>query len=285
MKVTLISTALLFVGLIAQTGLANTSINTDNAYSFGANIGWVNLRGNETDGTSLGLFYSEGYAWSPNVGWISLGSGTPANGWSYANDSDSDWGVNHDGEGNLTGYAYGANIGWINFGHGQTEYEPQVDLQTGVLSGYVWGANVGWISLSNSMAYAQTEYLDPGPDGTVASVPAAWEAMKGDDLDGMSDEEIRRYYHWGSDPTLPTGARFSAIERDTSTEIALSWDTVQSRQYQLQTTTNLMDATTWEDAGLGIMQGVDGEITQSIPYDQSVKRFFRVRPVVPLSDR
>ncbi len=99
----------------------------------------------------------------------------------------------------------------------------------------------------------------------------------------MSAEDIRRYYHWGSDPTLPTGARFSAIERDTSTEIALSWDTVQSRQYQLQTTTNLMDATTWEDAGLGIMQGVDGEITRSIPYDQSVKRFFRVRPVVPLS--
>ena len=261
--------------------VASTTINSDNQYAYGANIGWLNLRGDETAGASLGLFYSEGYAWSPNVGWISLGSGTPDNGWSYANDSDTDWGVNHDGEGNLTGYAYGANIGWINFGHGQTEYEPQVDLQTGVLSGYVWGANVGWISLSNSMAYAQTDYLEPGPDGTVAGVPAAWEAMKDDNLDGMSEEEIRRYYYWGAD--APATARFTAIEPDTSEELTLSWNAVESRQYQLLTATNLMDEAAWEDTGLGTIQGVDGEITQVLPYNEDTKRFFRIQPMIPLS--
>ena len=48
------------------------------------------------------------------MGWIHLGDGTPANGIRYQNNSASDYGVNHDGLGNLSGLAYGANIGWIN---------------------------------------------------------------------------------------------------------------------------------------------------------------------------
>jgi hypothetical protein len=34
----------------------------------------------------------------------------------YSNTSGTDYGVNHDGAGELFGYAWGANIGWIQFG-------------------------------------------------------------------------------------------------------------------------------------------------------------------------
>lgn len=285
MKYRTICVAALLGGLSVQTGLSATSINIDNAFAYGANIGWLNLRGDGTGGAELGLFYSTGYVWSPNVGWIRLGSGTPANGWAYANDSENDWGVNHDGDGNLTGYAYGANIGWLNFGHGETGYEPQVDFQTGALSGYIWGANVGWISLSNSQAFAQTDHLAPGPDGTVAGVPSAWEAMMGTNLDGMSDDEVRLYYTWGSNPTTPNGARITWIEEGTiggSNAVQVTWGTRASRQYQLEMTPDLLDDEAWEDAGFGVMNGVNGAILRSIPYADTTNRFFRVRPHVPL---
>lgn len=266
--------------------VASATMNSDHPYAYGANMGWLNLRGDTTNGTSLGLFYSQGYIWSPNVGWINMGSGTPANGWSYANNSATDWGVNHDGEGYLTGYAYGANIGWLNFGHGQTGYEPHVDFETGTLSGYIWGANVGWISLSNSQAFAQTDYLEPGPDGTVSGVPAAWEAMMGALLDGLTDDEVRLYYAWGSDPTTPSGARITWIEEamvSGTNAVDVTWGTRASRQYQLQMSPDLMDDEGWEDAGFGVMNGVDGAMMRTVPHIDATNRFFRVRPIVPLS--
>ena len=51
-----------------------------------------------------------------------------------------------------------------------------MDLSTGILTGYVWSANCGWISLNNSVAYVQTDRIDPGALDS-NGLPIAWELM------------------------------------------------------------------------------------------------------------
>jgi hypothetical protein len=138
----------------------NTTIATGNHYAYGANIGWLDWRGDTNHGAVIGTNICSGYIYSANFGWINLGSGFPANGSQYQNNSASDFGVNVDVSGNLSGYAYGANIGWIAFE--QTYGQPKVNLATGNLSGSVWSANWGWISLSNAVAYVQTATIQQG---------------------------------------------------------------------------------------------------------------------------
>ena len=134
---------------------SDSSINAIHRYAYGANVGWLDFRGDNIQGAVLGQFYATGYVWSANCGWICLGNG-PTNGFAYSNTSVNDWGVNHDGLGNLRGYAYGANIGWINF---EENGNPTVHLQHGRLSGFIYGANVGWIDLSNTCLL----YTSPSP--------------------------------------------------------------------------------------------------------------------------
>ncbi len=161
-------TKILFSALVASfvlhysTGvLAATSINSVNRYAYGANIGWMDWRGDTNNGAVINATYCAGSIYSANVGWISLGTGTPTNGVQYQNLSPNDYGVNVDVAGNLRGYAYGANIGWINF---EANGAATVDFATGNLNGYAYGANVGWISLSNAFAHVQTMPLAPAND-------------------------------------------------------------------------------------------------------------------------
>jgi hypothetical protein len=182
----------LFCILFSMAGFlqlhAATTINpeTNKSFGYGANIGWLNAYADDTNGAVIGDYICSGYIYSANCGWINLGSGTPANGISYQNNSGLDFGVNHDRSGNLRGYAYGANVGWINF---EVNGAPKVDLQTGVLSGSVWGANVGWISLSNAFANIKTDRLDPGLDSDKDKIPDAWErSFAGSDLTKLSGD-------------------------------------------------------------------------------------------------
>ena len=107
---------------------AATTVDAANRYAYGANIGWVDGRGDTNNGAVIGEYVCAGYIYSANVGWINLGNGAPTNGIYYQNLSTSDFGVNQDGAGNLGGLAYGANIGWINF---ETNGAPKVNLLTG----------------------------------------------------------------------------------------------------------------------------------------------------------
>src|SRR5215831_10821313 len=91
---------------------AGTTIGAANRYAYGANLGWMDWRGDTNCGAVIGEYVCSGYIWAANVGWIRLGDGTPVNGIRYLNNSASDYGVNHDGRGNLSGYAWGQNIGW-----------------------------------------------------------------------------------------------------------------------------------------------------------------------------
>lgn len=132
---------------------AATTIDAANKYAYGANLGWLDWRGDVTNGAVAGLQVCSGNIYSANVGWIALGDGSPVNGSAYLNNSAADFGVNRDAAGNLRGFAWGANIGWIAF---ETNGSPKMDLLTGNFSGFAYSANCGWISLSNATAFVQS---------------------------------------------------------------------------------------------------------------------------------
>jgi len=267
---------------------AATTIDAVNRYAWGANIGWMDAYADGANGAVIGDYYCTGYFYAANVGWINLGSGTPANGIQYQNNSATDFGVNQDGLGNLRGYAWGANIGWINF---ENTGAPKVDLRTGILSGYVWSANCGWISLSNTVAYVQTDSLWPGPlapDG----LPVPWllanfgttnvDANADPDHDGMSNAQE---YQAGTDPNnVNSVLRITAGSFSPGgTSASITWNSVPTRFYYIQKTLGLTNGT-WADSGLGIIPPAAGSSTMDGFADTNAPaRFYRVKAVLPLS--
>jgi hypothetical protein len=285
-----------YIGMLASSCFAwvlavqaDTTVDSAHPYAYGANVGWINARGDITNGAVLGQSYCTGYLWSANCGWIGLGNG-PTNGWQYGN-AAGDWGVNHDGAGNLSGYAYGANIGWINFE--QTHGQPRISLLTGNLSGYVWGANVGWISLSNAQAYVRTDTLSPGADTDGDEIPDPWEyRMAGnlttlsgnrhdEDFDGVPDTDE---YGADTDPTndLSTLA-ITDIQCFTGTN-RLTWTVELTRLYGLQQAAALTGNVIWTDSGLGLMLPDAGaSMTRDVYNVNASSGFYRVKAVVPLT--
>src|SRR5262245_343246 len=123
MNRTLTSTAVLSaVALAAPTLAQSSNVSPDHMYSWGENVGFMNWYSAGSPQGSQGVViqstYLAGYIWCENVGWINVGDGTPANGFTYANATGADFGVNVDAAGNLTGLAWGENIGWVNFAGG-----------------------------------------------------------------------------------------------------------------------------------------------------------------------
>src|SRR5260370_754431 len=88
----------LLLGLIILplSAHAASTINSTNAYAWGANIGWTNwLADSPADGIVVGEFICSGWIYSANVGWINIGNGTPVNHIQYQNNSATDFGVNY----------------------------------------------------------------------------------------------------------------------------------------------------------------------------------------------
>lgn len=280
---------LLVSGMLAVTSRAATTVNSVHHYAYGANIGWIDARGDATHGAMLGLLYATGDLWSANLGWISLGN-TPTNGWHYSNASPGDWGVNHDGAGNLAGYAYGANVGWVAFE--QAHGKPRIDLVTGHLSGYAWSGNIGWISLSNSVAHVQTDTLAPGPDTDADGIPDAWEYAQAGNLttlaggsadwdhDGVTDVDE---YGADTDP-FDDAARLAitAFTRTTGID-ETTWSVESTRLYRLQQTGSLTGTPVWADSGLGVIPPGPGHaLTKQVAAPSATNRVYRVKAIVPL---
>ena len=267
---------------------AATTINSTNRNSYGANIGWINARGDVANGASIGQSFCTGYLWSANCGWISLGNG-PINGWHYSNTAANDWGVNHDGMGHLSGYAYGANIGWIAFE--QTHGQPRIDLRTGNISGYAYGANVGWIGFSNAQAFVQTDTLEPGPDTDRDGIPDPWEMQRAGNLttlggsypDGDFIPDPQEYLS-DTDPLSREHLEIVSLTETTGTN-TLQWTSRPTRQYRIETTNALRpDADEWA--------AVSGELigppsisptAATIPRSGASQMFYRIQSVIPLS--
>lgn len=275
----------------AAAAPAATTINTPNQYAYGANVGWLDARGDVTRGASIGQSYCTGYVWSANCGWIGLGNG-PTNGWQYSNASAADWGVNHDGEGNLSGCAYGANIGWVVFE--PTNGLPKIDLLTGNFSGYAWGANVGWIGFSNAQAHVRTDAFAPGPDSDGDGLPDAWEYRRAGNLttlsggahdqdgDGATDtQEYGADTHPTRDMSILEITEFDRNELSNT----VSWITQPSRLYRLESSNAMPVGVSggWQDVGGGLIGPMPNTTLDfSFPAPSGTTRFYRVKAVLPL---
>jgi hypothetical protein len=290
MKTKLILLALLLAFSLQPSALlhAGTTIDPANRYAYGANLGWLDCRGDTNNGAVIGEYVCSGYLYAANVGWINLGSGSPANGIQYQNNSATDFGVNQDGLGNLRGYAWGANIGWINF---ENTGSPKVDLLTGNLSGYAWSANCGWISLSNAVAYVQTDTISPG---TLDSngLPIAWELIYfgHTGVDPNADptgkgNTIAQDYLAGTNPNDSNSVlRITAGSFSSGgTSAALTWNSVPTRFYYILKTPSL-SSPVWTDSGLGLLSPSAGSTTTAGFTDTTAPmRFYSVQAVRPLT--
>lgn len=274
---------------IAAMAMAATTIDPTNHFAYGANLGWMDWRGDTNNGAVIGEYVCSGYLYSANVGWISLGNGTPANGIQYQNNSAVDYGINHDGLGNLRGYAYGANIGWINF---EANGAPKVDLLTGKLSGSIYSANCGWISLSSSFALVQTTIIATGADTDGDGIADAWEQLKFGNLtaasatsdidkDGFSD---RAEYLADTNPNDANSklviTAFSTPSGGTLPSV--TWESVLTRQYRIEKAVDLTTPS-WLDSGLGLISSDGTSTTRNFPDTNAPMRFYRVQAVKPLS--
>ena len=220
--------AFLLVALASAVHAAST-INSTNAYAWGANIGWLNWRPSAESGVNIGRYICSGYIYGANVGWINLGNGNPANHIQYANNSATDFGINftldpnNPGHGLLRGYAYGANIGWINF---EATGNPYVILSNGQLRGYVYGANIGWINLEDLSYFVSTDTIDPGVDSDGDGLTDAWEYIyfgnldmaPAQDPDGDGEDNLSEFKS-GTNPNDPNSVFRSARQLNISTRM------------------------------------------------------------------
>ena len=274
--------AAMFCGLLATSLRADTTIDATNRYAYGANIGWMDGYANGASGVVIGEYICSGYLYAANVGWINLGSGSPANGIQYQNNSAGDFGVNQDGLGNLHGCAWGANIGWVNF---ESTGAPRVNLATGKFSGYAYSANCGWVSLSNASALVQTAFIAAGADTDHNGLPDAWEIQNfghlgvdpnaDPDHDGMSNWQE---YLAGTDPN--NGSDYLRIISYTrvGTYNSLRWTAEPTRLYRVERRTAFDVASPWETHISYDWPGWD-----NVGFDNfGPQYFYRIRAVRPL---
>ncbi|MCC5847804.1 MAG: hypothetical protein JJU29_06885 [Verrucomicrobia bacterium] len=279
---------------------AESTINDEAKYGYAANGGWINFRPSVDDGVVTGGFFLSGHAWGANFGWINLGNGAPANGWSYANDSETDYGVNLTDFGNLAGYAWGANIGWINFNWANSidPNRPRIDLLTGEFKGYAYAANLGWIHLGDGQLKTDS-FLRVDSDGD--GIEDAWEYRYFGNLntadeesdfteDGFTDLE---HYQAGTDPTqLGAPLRilsFDLVKNGDDDAAGFEFTSSPLRVYRVESTAELQSpdepADPWEAASetfapeAGNVTNIQLDL-QELP----AMEFFRIRALQPLQE-
>jgi hypothetical protein len=269
------------------------TINSTNHYAWGGNIGWIDFRPerpNAGDGFTFGEFSCGGWLWSPNIGWINCGNGAPANGVQYANDTSTDFGVNHTGTGDLHGLAWAPNIGWINFGWSYLEptnsARPRVNLATGEFSGYAWSANCGWINLgTGQLKTDRMDITDTDGDGIsdvfeMGCTGSLTNMTANSDTDGDGQDDKAEYIAM----TNPLGTnsllritRLSKLANVNSVE--LEWISSPARVYDIEGKPNLTD-TNW--VYLGTVPGMSGASTVQAIEAGAPTAFFRVGAKLPL---
>jgi hypothetical protein len=269
---------------------AQSTVNATNRFAYGSNIGWIDCRADTANGAVLGDYVCDGFLYAANAGWIQLGNGRPANGVRYGNHSAGDFGVNHDGLGNLRGYAYAANLGWIAF---EDLGAPKVDLQSGRISGAAYSANAGWISLSNAVAFVQTDTLAPGVDTDGDGIPDAYEFLwtggldlmnATSDLDGDGQSD-RQEYQADTSPVDPLDRlNITAFDFVSATNSVLTWTTRATRFYRVEFRPDFNPESAWADAGPGLVSPDTGPTTtRPLTNAPAQQRFLRVEAVRPLS--
>ena len=278
--------------LLAGTLAAQSTISPALRFAYGANTGWINFRPEQPAGAGVTAteYTLAGFAYAANFGWLSLGGGSPADGVRYSNASGVDFGVNHDGAGNLSGFAYGANIGWVNFGWAGANdpNRPRVDMFTGEFAGFAYSANTGWINLGPGTL--ATTILCPDADGD--AMADAWEiehfgdtatASVGTDADGDGQSDAAEYAA-GTGP-IDNASWFRITRQSHSTDfttVTVQFGTTgPTRLYRIEYTTDL--AVRFGDCGLGAFAADPGVITsRTLVFPSSSARFYRAVAIKPL---
>jgi len=277
----------LLLGMLAKAAPAATTINAASHFSYGANLGWMDWRGDVANGAILGEYVCSGFIYSANTGWINLGSGTPTNGIQYLNLSANDFGVNLDAFGNLRGFAWGANIGWLNF---EGTGAPKVNMFSGTLTGFVWSANCGWISLSNAFASVKVDAIPRGADSNGNGIPDAWERQNfgttgidpnaDPDGDGMSNLQE---YLAGTNPNDGTdNLRITYVARGDVLPgfTTLRWTSELTRFYGIQYRATLDTNSVWAESATVGFGGNAITLSTGSPLNTE---FYRVRAFRPLT--
>jgi hypothetical protein len=267
---------------------AQTTISPTAPYAYAANAGWLNFRPGAADGVRVAEFSLSGKVYAANFGWVNLGNGTNNQ---YGNATAVDFGVNHDGAGNLFGYAWGANIGWIKFGDvgSSAPTRARFSVQTGQFSGYVYSANLGWISLDTGLLKTdQVIRTDSDGDG----IGDAWEyAYSGNlttlgrtsdyDHDGRTDlQEYLADTNPLAKDAAPTLDIFALPDSAGLHVSHLRYDGRATRSYELFRSPT-MTAGTW--TSLGQQTGVNG-YTDLYRLSPEPRLFYRLSvqpPVIP----
>jgi hypothetical protein len=275
----------------------SSTINPTEAFSYGANIGWMNWRPSVADGVEIDEYVLSGFIYGANVGWINMGDGTPANNIQYSNASAADFGINYQidpmlpGKAILRGFAYGANIGWINF---ENTGNPRLRFSDGRLEGYAYSANCGWINLGDGTFAVKTDFVAPGLDTDADGMADAFEFLYlgglaalpnvDTDGDGMTN---RQEYLEGTDPSLPSDRLRITIYTTNpgGANSLITWSSNLSRLYQIEVNTNTnLDPLAWtNDLTFGVITPDVGQTTsRNVTSSPSSKRFYRVRSIRPL---
>lgn len=276
------------VSISAMGASPTSTINTNNKWAWASNAGWIDCRTDPTNGAVIGEYVCSGYFYSGSLGWIHLGNGNPTNGIRYCNAATNDYGVNHDGKGNLRGYAWSGSVGWIAF---ENTGAPKVDLCTGILSGYAWGGSMGWINFSNEQAFSQSDTITGGSDNDNDDIPDVWEldhtgytnvigGTNDYDRDGVIDANE---YVAGTNPTNENDfLRITAVSVNNSTNAVLTWASQETRLYTIERITSLTSITGWQEIEPNRLSPNSGTNTTKTVSGDATQRFYRVKAIRPL---
>ncbi len=273
-----------FLPLISNARAQGT-VNATTHHTWAANAGWINWQASGATGAgawTLDSFLS-GKIWSANCGWLTLGDGTPANGWHYANTTGEDSGVNLNANGTLTGLAWGANFGWLNFE--QTTGKPKLNYATGEFSGFAWSANCGWINLGGSRLITDKLFC---PDTDLDGMSDTWEmqhfgnlSRRGQlDADGDGQSDAAEFAA-GTDPLNAasilaiTGMNLESPPEAYYTATGLS----PNRLYTLETSTDLL---TWSALTAPALPIGPAAVFDTTFDPAGPRRFWRIRAQKPL---
>ena len=277
-----------------------STLGEGDSYAWAANFGWIEMTPNRPsagDGFRFGEASCSGYLWSATIGWIHCGDGTPANNISYVNSSNTDYGVNHTGSGDLSGLAWSANTGWINFGWATLDpgnpNRPRVDLATGNFAGYAWSATCGWINLGTGILKTDTMAItDSDNDGISDAYEYAYTNGLGtmtaiSNSDGDAASDLKEYLALTNPLDPQSFLRVTAITpvNPNGTATSLSWTSSPARRYVVERSNDLGQTNPWHPSPQDPQSfGADnGGVTTRTTLDvASPTRFFRVKAVVPL---